>query len=107
MPPGPLCGSLTLTNSIGMSTTFQWNGAPLPVFLNPAAGPALGGNTVTIIGAAFRPSITVDFGGTPAAIQSHTVSMLTITVPPGSPGPVPITITTPSGCSGALNYTYQ
>ncbi len=74
---------------------------PVPAVtgINPAAGPATGGSSVTITGSGFTGATAVTFGTTPAT--SFTVgsdTAITATAPPGS-GSGDVTVTTPGGTS--------
>jgi hypothetical protein len=85
---------------------------PLPTItaLGPAAGPAAGGNTVTITGANLTEASAVTFGG--ASATSFSVigpTQITATVPPLPAGTVDVRVITPGGTSAntaADNYTY-
>ena len=66
----------------------------------PNSGPTAGGTPVTITGTGFTCVTGVTFGTAPAAtftvVNSTTI---TATSPPGSPGPVDVTVTTCNGTS--------
>ncbi len=72
----------------------------------PTIGALAGGNTVWLGGYGFQPGATVKFGSTPAAIQSITPNLITLTAPPGS-GQVQIRVTNPDGQQGTTPYTYS
>ena len=72
----------------------------------PTIGALAGGNTVWLGGYGFLPGATVKFGSTPAAIQSITPNLITLTAPPGS-GQVQIKVTNPDGQQGTTPYTYS
>lgn len=78
--------------------------------ISPGGGSA--GQTVTISGSnLYSPNtqqIAVHFGGETAPISCPTQTSCTVTVPslPGSPSSVPVTITTQSGTSAPLTFTY-
>ncbi|WP_331767693.1 IPT/TIG domain-containing protein [Embleya sp. NBC_00896] len=81
--------------------------APVISVLSPAQGSAAGGNTATLSGSGFTGTTAVKFGTTSAT--SFTVvsaTQITAVVPAGTPGPVSVTVTTPSGTSNGITYTY-
>ena len=85
--------------------------APQVTRVTPAAGPAAGGNRVTLTGVGFNNVLAVTFGG--ASATSYTVTSpttITATVPPGAPGPVYVAVTTYRGSSEVgpgSQYLYQ
>ncbi|MGP3967554.1 IPT/TIG domain-containing protein [Streptomyces sp. 6N223] len=86
---------------------YYYVAAPVLVAVLPGAGPAGGGNTVTITGSGLIETSQVRFGDAPAA--SFTVlsdERITATVPPGVPGAAELTVVTPGGTSNALHYLY-
>jgi hypothetical protein len=78
--------------------------------VDPNAGPADGGTSVTITGGGFTGAIEVDFGGIPAAdfvVDSDT--SITATSPAASAGTVDVAVTTLGGTSAASasdQFTY-
>ncbi|HXQ62802.1 MAG TPA: right-handed parallel beta-helix repeat-containing protein, partial [Acidimicrobiales bacterium] len=87
--------------------------APFPVVaaVSPTTDVTTGGTTVTITGSGFTGATAVDFGSTPAVIDTESGdTSLTVTAPPGSAGPpVDITVTAPGGVSTvntADEFTY-
>ncbi|MEU6973917.1 IPT/TIG domain-containing protein [Kitasatospora aureofaciens] len=89
------------------SLTLPW---PLPPVLfadSPNAGPAAGGNTVTLTGLGLNAATQVLFGSAPATIVAGDVLgfSLVVMAPPGS-GTVAVTVTTPNGTSNPVAYTY-
>ncbi|MFF2143683.1 IPT/TIG domain-containing protein [Kitasatospora sp. NPDC058190] len=89
------------------SPTLPW---PLPPVLfadSPNAGPAAGGNTVTLTGLGLNAATQVLFGSAPATIVAGDVLgfSLVVVAPPGS-GTVAVTVTTPNGTSNPVAYTY-
>ncbi|MGW2372987.1 MULTISPECIES: IPT/TIG domain-containing protein [Kitasatospora] len=87
--------------------TLPW---PLPPVLFadiPNAGPAAGGNTVTLTGLGLNAATQVLFGSSPATVVAGDVLgfSLVVVAPPGS-GTVGVTVTTPNGTSNAVAYTY-
>ncbi|MER5179382.1 IPT/TIG domain-containing protein [Streptomyces sp. NPDC002896] len=81
---------------------------PLPVVsaLTPSAGPATGGNTVTVTGSGFLAATAVRFDSTPAAsITVVSDTRIDANAPAGAAGTVAVTVTTPGGTSNAAPYT--
>ncbi len=85
-------------------------GEPSVTSVNPSSGSSLGGTTVTISGTGFSGAIGVVFGSSSAgAFSVVDDSTITATAPPGSPGPVDVTVSTLLGTSAtgsADQYTY-
>ncbi|MGW3041764.1 IPT/TIG domain-containing protein, partial [Kitasatospora sp. NPDC001159] len=89
------------------SLTLPW---PLPPVLfadSPNAGPAAGGNTVTLTGLGLNAATQVLFGSAPATVVAGDVFgfSLVVVAPPGK-GTVAVTVTTPNGTSNPVAYTY-
>ena len=86
-------------------------GLPVVSSVSPPVGPPTGGGTVTLSGSNFLGATAIDFGLT--ASPSFTVTSdttITAQVPPGSPGTVDVTVTSPRGTSAtssADQYTYR
>ncbi|MEU1996329.1 IPT/TIG domain-containing protein [Nocardia gamkensis] len=89
-----------------MSTTTSPSAAPTLISAGPRSGPVAGGITVTLTGTNLTSATAVEFGAIPAtsfAIDSET--QLTA-VSPAATGVVRITVTTPSGRSNGVPFTY-
>lgn len=83
--------------------------APAITTLAPAQGPTAGGTAVTITGTGFAATASgngVRFGSTPATVTAASATSLTMIAPPGSAGPVSVTVSTADGTSTAATYTY-
>ncbi|RKR90482.1 IPT/TIG domain-containing protein [Micromonospora pisi] len=83
--------------------------APIASSINPNAGPESGGQLVTITGSNFVPGgTTVVFDGVPGT--NVTVApggtSLTVVTPAGEVGPASVVVSTASGDSDSLGYTY-
>ena len=77
--------------------------------VSPTSGTPSGGQTIVITGTNLCDVSSVYFGDTPAPsfTVSSTCQMLTVQVPPGTAGTVPITVTTLGGVvTAAEGYTY-
>jgi len=107
------------TSAVTTIDRFNYIATPVITGVSPAAGPAIGGNTVTITGTGFKNRfsdavVDLAFGTIPAT--SFTVNnntQITATVPPGAAGTVDIVMTARSGAgdapvptSPADQYTY-
>ena len=82
-------------------------GAPLVSLVNPAAGPAQGGNNVAITGANFTGATAVKFGNVSAAsFTVNSATSITAIAPAGAMGStVDVTVTTAAGTSALGNNT--
>jgi hypothetical protein len=89
---------------------YTYTSAPVVGGVSPNKGPVAGGNVVTITGMNFARASAVSFGGTPATSFSVLGNTLISAVaPPGTAGPVDVTVTTPGGTSATDagdQYTY-
>ena len=107
MPAGILCdASLTITNVDAQSTSAIMN--PTPVITNAlfAAGTSAGGALFLVQGTGLG-NATVTIGGNPVTnIISQSGVFITMSTPPGSPGPAIVVVTTPAGCQTTTTYTY-
>jgi YVTN family beta-propeller protein len=126
-----LTASVTVTNSIGTSTsqvftgqTMSRNGSsratatavgplaantPVVNVVKPAAGPTSGGTEVTLSGANFTGVTDVAFGGVSAPFTVKGATTIKTTAPTGASGVVDIVVTGPAGSSArsaADRFTY-
>lgn len=83
--------------------------APTLTAVAPAVGSILGGQTVTLTGTNFVAPATVMFGDKEAAnVVVVSKTSITVTIPPGLPGAVDVTVTTMSGTATLLDaFTYE
>lgn len=83
-------------------------GPPLLLVAVPASGPVTGGNIVLLVGLNLSGTTGVSFGGTAATVISSDPLGLTAVVlaPAHAAGTVPVTVTTATGTSNAVFYTY-
>ncbi|WP_422772188.1 beta strand repeat-containing protein [Plantactinospora sp. WMMC1484] len=83
---------------------------PTIAAVSPPAGPSTGGTRVTITGTGFTGATGVEFGGNPGTdlVVDPSGTSLTVTTPPGTPGPVDVTVLLP-GADAVLadGFTYQ
>jgi len=87
---------------------------PLIDSISPAAGPAYGGQSVTIEGSLFHPAQTqVTIGGKPvtgmvSVPNGNNETTITCLTPPGSPGKADVVVTTSAGSATlSAGYEYQ
>ncbi|MFF1419964.1 IPT/TIG domain-containing protein [Streptomyces sp. NPDC058280] len=102
--------------SVPVASTIASAGLPLafpvvpPVLVAgvPAFGPTSGGNKVLLLGLGLSPATGVSFGGTPATIVSQDLFgfITVVTAPAHAAGTVSVTLTTATGTSNAVSYTY-
>lgn len=77
--------------------------------VTPNTGATVGGTAVTISGNGFAAGATVTFGSAPATnVVVVNGTTITATTPPGTPGPVAVTVTNPGAPPGSLAnaFTY-
>jgi hypothetical protein len=83
---------------------------PAATAIDPDHGPEAGGTLVTITGSDFTSDATVSVDGgaaiTPTSIDPAGTSLI-YAAPPHAPGPVGVTVTTASGTTAPLTYTYD
>jgi hypothetical protein len=97
---------VTTPNGTGMSSTlFTFIPAPALTATLPTTGPEAGGNTVQITGTNLGAATGVTFGGVTASFTVSNDGLIVATAPVGS-GPAPVVVTTPSGVSPSVTYTY-
>ncbi|MGA7797753.1 MAG: IPT/TIG domain-containing protein, partial [Methanoregula sp.] len=104
---------VTVTAPGGTATgtgAYTYAAVPTVTGISPAAGPTVGGTSVTITGTSLTGATAVSFGGA-AATQVTVVNAtaVTATTPAHAAGTVDITVTTPGGTSAkssADQYTY-
>ena len=102
---------------IGSTSAGAANPAPTVTSVSPNYGPDSGGTQVTISGTNFIDpqnegpgSLSVDFGGVAATIDSDSATSISVTSPPGTDGDVDVTVTNPLGTSAVSSddeFTYS
>lgn len=114
--PGGVSGNATINlltplgNDPTSPLTFYDYVGPAVTSVSNAFGLVTGGTTVSIKGTGFTSGATVQFGSTPAtSVTVLSSTSLKVVTPPGSPGLVDVTVTTPDGTSPVVNgdrFTY-
>ena len=114
VPPGRGSDHVFVTTAGGPSVAnpadeLTYRPAPVVTAVRAASGPPAGGTRVTIHGPGLAGAELVTFGQT--IVTNFTVigSALETTAPPGRPGTVDVTVTTPAGASAvtpADHFTY-
>ncbi len=96
--------------SVTGSNAYRYAGIPTFTSIVPAAGPAAGGQSVTITGTNLTGANYVLFGGTAnatGAITANTDTSITVNTPNHATGTVNVDITTPGGSvTGTSAYRY-
>ena len=95
----------TITNTwlAKIQQVAQGQAPPSIKTLSTNTAPPTGGVQVVITGANFDPSTKVTFGGVVASVIFNSPTQLTVTVPPGNPGTVDITVVTGTGLTTTLS----
>jgi GH25 family lysozyme M1 (1,4-beta-N-acetylmuramidase) len=82
-----------LTCPLGVTSCASAPGTPTVSAVTPDTGPVAGGTSVTITGTEFTSDSTVDFGSVAASsVDVLSTTSIVATSPPGTPGPVAITV---------------
>ena len=104
-------GSFDWSTRLGSFKFVGCGGMPTVSSVSPNAGPAAGGNTVTIDGTNFQSGATVKFGTTASATVTFvSATQLKAVAPAHAAGTVDVTVTTPGGTSAIVagdHYTYD
>ncbi len=115
-PPEPagvvdvIVTSPTGSSPVVPADEFAYEAAPTLSSLSPAAGLPTGGVTVTINGTGFVGTSAVHFGADAAVFTVVSADEITATAPAGAAGSIAVSVTTPSGTSGASlgsEFTYE
>ncbi|HEY6294241.1 MAG TPA: IPT/TIG domain-containing protein, partial [Streptosporangiaceae bacterium] len=106
-PAGSGSVNITVTTpggSVGAGQFTYTVPAPTVTALRPASG---NGGTVYILGTNLSGATSVHFGSTEVTINSDSSGEIVVTVPAiNCGGTVNVTVTTPGGTSGAVQYTF-
>ncbi len=114
VPPGRGSDHVFVTTAGGPSVAnladdLTYRPAPVVTAVRAASGPPAGGTRVTIRGSGLAGAELVTFGQTTVTNFTVIGSVLVATTPPGRPGTVDVTVTTPVGKSAvtpADHFTY-
>ncbi len=103
-PAGSGTVDVTVSTPGGTSATssadeFSYVPRPTVVDVNPAAGPAAGGTSVTITGTNLNEATAVKFGSTSATGVKVVSATSIMAVAPAGTGTVDVTVSTPGGTS--------
>ncbi|WP_082393106.1 IPT/TIG domain-containing protein [Nocardia arizonensis] len=107
-PPGTGTVQVTVSNASGTSNGVPYTYVVIPslISINPTRGPQTGGTTVTLSGSNLSGVTAVKFGATPATSFTVVSNTHITAVAPAGVGTVPVTVTTATGTSNALLFTY-
>ena len=107
--PAEAAGTVDVTvdgSATSSADQYKYTGAATVTGLSINAGPATGGNSVTISGTNFAgQGDVVKFGTTAATVTKDTATAITVTAPAGTVGTVPVTVDN-SAASSSAQYTY-
>ncbi|GLY26996.1 IPT/TIG domain-containing protein [Kineosporia sp. NBRC 101731] len=114
-PPGDAPGVVPVTvttaggtSLVSLDSTYTYVAAtPTIGNLTPDNGPATGGTTVTVNGTNFTSSSVAYWGTTALTTEYVSPTVLRVTTPPGSAGPIAVTVKTGSVTSTSTNFTYN
>jgi hypothetical protein len=107
-PAGVPCGGpIQVTTPDTQAAAIAFNPSPTVTTLVPAAGPAAGGNSISIVGTNFWPGTSVKVNGNPVPATVLGTTLITLTMPSGAAGPAQVMVSSINNCSGTATYTYQ
>ncbi len=112
-PPGTAgVVSVTFENADGQAASlpaaFTYVAAPSVVDVTPSSGSMLGGQRITLSGAAFQAGMTVRIGGTPAsAVSVMSATTASATTPAGLEGAADVEVTNPDTQRSVLAQGYR
>jgi hypothetical protein len=102
---------VTTPSGSSPAATFSFLPVPEVTSISPSSAPSNVFTQVVITGSGFTAVQAVSFDGTAASVFTvDSDTQITVTVPPGSPSTVDITVTTPGGTSATSaddEYTYD
>ncbi len=115
-PAGNAAGAADVTvvtvggvSAASSADLFSYVQTPTVTSISPSFGPAVGGTTVSIVGAGFANASAILFGTRAATIISDSNTLLVVTNPAGVAGAVDVTVVTAGGTSvtsAADQFTY-
>ncbi|MFB7779511.1 IPT/TIG domain-containing protein [Streptomyces bauhiniae] len=106
---GPVAVTVVSPTGTSNAVTFTYVAAAVPVVtaVTPDSGPTSGGTSVIITGTGFTSASAVRFGSTSAmSFTVNSATQITAVTPAGSPGGVPVTVTTAGGTSAVSPDAY-
>ena len=107
MPASVPCGAtVVVRNPDGAQASGVFNPTPVLTNVVNSSGPASGGTTWIAIGTGLALGSTVTVGGVPANVTTSSATVVIATIPPGTPGPAQVVVTTPGGCTVTSTFTY-
>ncbi|MEV7180304.1 IPT/TIG domain-containing protein [Kitasatospora sp. NPDC093679] len=108
-PVGSGTVAITVTTPGGTSNGVPFTYVPSPSLsaVTPLQGPTAGGAQVTLTGTNLTSVTAVAFGTSPAtSFSAVSATQITAVAPPGTAGPVQVSVTSPGGTSGGLAYFF-
>jgi large repetitive protein len=107
LPPGQGTVPIVVTANGERSSVFNYTyGAPVISSVSPTTGVTSGNFVLTISGRNFGTSATVTIGGQPCPVISDANTVITCTVPAGSPGNLPLVVAV-SGQTTESRFSYR
>lgn len=104
--PGEADVVVTTSGGPSAPLTYTFIAPPALAELDPEAGPAAGGTSVTVTGARLAGAAEVAVDGRPVAFSQLSDTAVTFVTPAHAPGEVEVTVTAAGGASDPLTYTY-
>ncbi|MGW7639944.1 IPT/TIG domain-containing protein [Streptomyces decoyicus] len=101
---GPADVTVTTAGGTSNAVSYAYLPAPVVATLIPNQGPTSGGITFTLTGTHLAQATAVLVGGSPAGFTVVSDSHIVVDAPPGAPGPLDVTVTTPGGISSPVTY---
>ncbi|WP_307808319.1 IPT/TIG domain-containing protein [Streptomyces oryzae] len=107
--PGVVPVTVTTTAGTSNPVAFTYvTAGPTLSSVTPSSGSVSGGTTVTLVGTGLTGATSVKFGANPAtSFTVNSATQITAVTPAGTPGVVPVTVTTTAGTSNPVAFTYQ
>jgi hypothetical protein len=108
VPSGAPCDAVVQVTipATGASATRAWNPTPVVTSSGSPSGPAAGGGNFVLIGSGLVSGTAVTIGGAPATVTTASGTALVLVVPPGTPGPAAIVLTSTNGCASTAPMSY-
>ncbi|MGA5707923.1 IPT/TIG domain-containing protein [Streptomyces cellulosae] len=103
-PAGAAPVTVTTPGGTSSPSSYVYLSQPTLTSLTPAQGPAGSGIVVTLSGTGLTTAAAVRFDTTLAQFVVVSPTRIDAVTPPGTAGPVTVTVTTPAGTSNGLTY---